>query len=337
MLRRRLSSARDSMNRTVDLLQGRAYVIADLHGAWEPYTRYRDHFLALREQGWADVLILLGDVIHGYGAPEDDHSVPILLDIMRLQRELGPETVILLLGNHEMSHIYCTPLIKGDMVFMPRFEHALGEHRRTVTSFLKSLPFMVRTAGGILLVHAGASRLGALPENAERILNWSHEAVFEKVDRMLEGKDVTELIVKFGLADGDYDRQAQENLAVTGPDDPRYYDLLRGAIARSLEPEWSLLWDFFFTQCEADYGRLLYERVVDRFLEVYSLPGTAQRVLVSGHMVVSGGYDIPVGRNLRLASWTHARPNTEGRYLLLDVAEQVQQAADLEPYLHPLP
>ncbi len=337
MLRRRLSSAKCSMNRAIDLPQGRAYVVTDLHGSWEPYTRYRDHFLALREQGRADVLILLGDVIHGYGAPEDDYSVPILLDIMRLQHEFGPETVILLLGNHEMSHIYHTPLTKGDMVFMPRFEHALGRHRRAVTPFLKSLPFMVRTAGGVLLVHAGASRLGALPENAKRMLTWSHEAVFEKVERVLEGEDMTELVVRFGLTNGDDDRQARENLAVTGPDDPRYYDLLRGAIARSLEPEWPLLWDFFFTQCEADYGRLLYERVVDRFLELYSLPGIPQRVLVSGHMVVSGSYDIPVDRNLRLASWTHARPNTEGRYLLLDVAKQVQQAADLEPYLYPLP
>lgn len=325
------------MNRAVDLPHGTAYVVADLHGSWEPYTRYRDNFLALHARGKADWLVFLGDVIHGYGAEEDDASVAILLDIMRLQAELGAQTVSLLLGNHEMSHIYFTPLTKGERAFMPRFERLLGNHREQVTPFLKSLPFLARTPGGVLLVHAGASEIGATVENAARILSWSHGALFDEVDQLLALGEVHDLLRAFGLAEEEYDRDARENLAVSGPDDPRYRDLLRGFIASSLEPEWPLLWDFFFTQCEAERGRARYKKIVRRFLKAYSSPGLRQRVLVSGHIVVAGGYAFPTEETLRLASWTHARPHQAGCYLLFDVTRPVMRAADLEPFLSPLP
>lgn len=325
------------MERAVDLQQGIAFVVSDLHGAWEPYARYRDRFLTLRSRGNADWLIFLGDVVHNYGPPEEDRSLDILLDIMRLREELGPQ-VIMLPGNHELSHIYSVPLSKGGMIFTPRFEHALGEHRPQVMAFLRSLPFMVRTSGGVLLTHAGAAPATAQPEAAQRLLNFSHEALLAKAEHLLAQAEVAELTAAYRSATGmDYDHMAWEYLAVGGPNDPRYLDLLRGVVVSNLQPEWSLLWDFFFTRCEEMIGERLYRRALERFLEVYSAQEKPQRVLVSGHIIVEGGYALVAEKQLRLASWAHARPPEAGCYLLFDVAQTVSIAADLVPYLHPIP
>lgn len=324
------------MDRVVDLDQGSAFVVTDLHGAWEPYARYRDHFLALREQGLADSLIFLGDVIHGYGAEEEDYSLAILWDIMQLQSELGPQTVIMLLGNHELPHIYGVSLSKGNIEFTPRFEHGLGEYRPYVLDFLMSLPFCVRTLGGVMLTHAGAIASIATPQVAQWLLTFSHQALLDEADKLLNREDVVSLIgstLHIGLAE--YDRMARHYLAVSGPDDPRYYDLLRGFIIGNLK-EWQNLWDFFFNQCEVGTSAVFYRKVLDRFLEVYSTPEMQERVLVTGHMSANNGYAVIANQQLRLASWAHAVPRESGRYLLFDVAEPVGAAADLLPYVYPL-
>ncbi len=324
------------MDRVVDLEYGNAFVVTDLHGAWDPYIRYRDQFFALREQGLADSLIFLGDIIHGYGAEEEDYSLPILWDVMQLQAELGPQTVIMLLGNHELPHIYGVSLSKGDIEFTPRFEHGLGEYRPYVMDFLMSLPFCVRTMGGVMLTHAGAIASVATPQVANWMLSFSHQKLLDEANKLLGREDVADLIgstLHINLAE--YDRLVRYNLAVTGPDDPRYYDLLRGFIIGNMK-EWQNLWDYFFNQCEAGTGAGFYRKVLDRFLEVYSSPEMQERVLVTGHMSARDGYMVVAEKQLRLASWAHAVPKESGCYLLFDVAEPVEKAADLVPFVYPI-
>jgi hypothetical protein len=324
------------MDRVVDLDQGSAFVVTDLHGTWEPYSRYRDHFLVLHDQGLADRLIILGDVIHGYGAEEDDHSLAVLWDIMQLQSELGSQTVIMLLGNHELPHIYGVSLSKGDIEFTPRFEQGLGEYRPYVIDFLMSLPFCVRTLGGVMLTHAGAIASVATPQVAEWLLTFSHQTLLDEADKLLNREDVVELLgstLHIDLAE--YDRMARHFLAVSGPGDPRYYDLLRGFIIGNLN-EWQNLWDFFFNQCEVGLSTGFYRKVLDRFLEVYSTPEMQEQVLVTGHMTARDGHAIIADQQLRLASWTHAVPKEAGCYLLFDVSEPVGSAADLLPHVHPI-
>lgn len=324
------------MQRIVEFDAGRLFVVADLHGEWGPYAAYRDAFLAHHARGEADAFVLLGDVIHGYREPEDDASVEILLDVMRLQAELGHDRVVMLLGNHEMAHLYYMPLAKGAQVFTPRFEHALGDDRAAIMRFLDGLPFMARTAGGVLLVHAGASARAADPEHAAALASWSHRALFAGVDALLDRRDVQSLLEQYAVISGAaYDEQAWELLAVAAPEDPRYLDLLRGFVANNLEPEWPLLWDFFFTQCEDEFGRR-YRDVVQAFLAAYVGEGAVPRVLVSGHMVVRGCHALPTPQHLRLASWSHARPHEAGCALLLDAAQPVTRAADLVEGLLPL-
>jgi len=123
-------------------------VVTDLHGDRDAFNRCLSHFSRLYRQDAVDHLILLGDLIHGYGASEMDNSVHMVIDMMALQNTFGPDQVIMLLGNHEMPHIYGISLSKGDQDFTPRFEHALGDQRLRVLSFFDSLPFYVRTAAG---------------------------------------------------------------------------------------------------------------------------------------------------------------------------------------------
>ncbi len=328
------------MSRAVDLDQGTAFVVTDLHGAWEPYARCRDRFLALHAQGQANWLIFLGDLIHGYGPPETDRSLDIILDILRLRNELGPEAVIVLLGNHEMPHIYGMTLSKGEMTFTPAFEHALGPHRERVIAFFKSLPFVARTSGGVILTHAGASASTAVPESARRLLDWSHDALLSAADELLAQQDVQDLIAHtFRWSPGQYEHMARFYMAADGPDDPRYTDLLRGILISQGFEEFSLLWDLLFTQCEQEIGGggAAYRQTLQRFLAAFSRPdGPPARVLVTGHITTRGGHAIVAMHQLRLSSWAHARPRESGVYLLFDVAQPIAQAADLEPFLRPV-
>ncbi|MBN1428236.1 MAG: metallophosphoesterase [Anaerolineae bacterium] len=324
------------MDRVVDLVQGNAFVVTDLHGAWQPYVNCRDHFIDLYQQGLADTLIFLGDILHGYGPPEEDYSLAILWDIMQLQADLGSNRVIMLLGNHELPHIYGITLSKGDIEFTPRFEHALGEYRSYVIEFLMGLPFCVRTIGGTMLTHAGAVASVATPEVAGWLLTFSHQKLLDEADRLLNREDVSDLIrASLNIEPSEYDSQAYRYLAVNGPDDPRYYDLLRGFIVGNLS-EWQKLWDFFFNQCEMGLSITFYRKVLERFLEVYSTPGMQQHVLVTGHMAVQDGYAIVAEKQLRLASWSHSTPKEAGCYLLFDVEQPIETASDLIPHIQPL-
>jgi hypothetical protein len=326
------------MSRAVDIFEGRAYVVTDLHGDWQAYARFRDHFLELFHQGEADVLIFAGDLIHGYGPEEDDYSLAMVWDLMQLQAELGPDRVIMLLGNHEFPHIYGVTLSKGDITFTPRFEHAMGSYRPAIIEFLKSLPFLARTQAGVMITHAGASPKTAVPAAAERLLNFSHDDMLAEVDQLLQRNEVLDLIEStLGWTLEKYDEQAWEYLAVPGPEDARYLDLLRGFIVSSLEPEWSLLWDFFFTQCEKAINPYGYDKVLERFLESYSSDEMPQQMVVTGHIQVKGGREIIAGRQLRLASWQHALPRDSSSYLLFDAAQPLTLTEQLLEFVYPMP
>jgi len=323
------------MKRYVDLHKGRAFVVTDIHGDWEPYTHYRDHFLHLREQGEADYLIFLGDVVHGYGPEDEDYSLAIVWDIMELQKDLGTDVVIMLLGNHELPHIYSILLSKGRTVFTPRFEASLGEYRTEVIQFFHSLPFYVRTKAGVMLTHAGASEMTARPEASKMLKEFSHQRLLDEAQQLLEQEDVTNLINRtLQVSPEEYEDEARKNLAVTGADDPRYYDLLRGVVASNLEPEWSMLWNFFFSRCEQDIDAGEYAEQVEGFLEAFSDGDNPQNVLVTGHISTRGGYNLIGKHQLRLSSWAHALPPEEGCYLLFDVANPVATAEELVPTVH---
>lgn len=331
--------------RVVDLDSGITMVVTDLHGTWDVYCSLRDRFLEGHRKGEIDRLVICGDLIHGEGTEEVDSSLEMLLDVMALQSEFGSDTVIMLLGNHELPHIYGLSLAKGAVQYTPRFEASLTRldqayhslfRRRNIIDFLASLPLFVRTRAGVMLTHAGASTSVGSVALFERLLKVNHFEIVASADRELHNYDVESLRRGYSHFTGiSYEEQARRFLAVSGPEDPRYNDLLRVLFLSGQNTDFDLLWNTLFSQNELD--NTSYTTTVKNFLNYVSKASPfEQRVLVAGHIGVKDGYGQVGPQQLRLASYTHAFPKNAGRYLLLDCARPVHTAADLIADLRPV-
>jgi len=317
-------------DRFVTLTHGTALVVTDLHGDLDAFARCVDLFHTLRERGEAQRLIFLGDLIHGYGPLDRDGSLTMILRVIKLQEELGPDTVMMLLGNHEMPHIYSITLAKGDMEFTSRFENLLGEHRDRVLSFFKSLPFAIRTASGVMLTHAGPA-LDAI-RHADTLRYFDHQALLDEADATLaQAPDLAPLYQQYGGIHGaPYDELARHFLAVDGPDDPRYPHLLRGFMISQQSPAFAALWDALFTQNEYGLTPTAYVTGCQEYLRAFSAGAPVpQTVVVSGHIVTQRGYALVNRYHLRVSSAAHARPREAGMALLLDCAGPVRSADEL--------
>ena len=320
--------------RIIDIDHGKAMIVTDLHGDGYAYERLRSIFLSLREQGKTDRLIICGDLLHHYGEERDDESLDMILDVMDLQNALGRDVVMMLMGNHEMPHIYGITLAKGEMEFTPRFEHAMNRSgmRDEIIDFLKSLPIYIRTKAGVLISHAGATPKITSEEDVEHILTFDHDALLHLADdRLCNGYDLENL-----KQNKMYQQQASYYLAVDHPDDPRYHHLLRGQLLSQTEEEFSFLWEVLFATNEQGWNINGYNVVVHAFLKAMSQTSPyPQNVLLAGHIGVKGGHSIIGNWQLRLASFAHAYPEDAGEYLLLDCEKTIARVADLLPHLRP--
>lgn len=320
--------------RGVDFDSGVAMIVTDLHGEGEVYDQLKSTFLELRRDGKADRLILCGDLLHGYRESYNDDSLRMILDVMRMQKDFGSDTVTMLMGNHEMPHVYNITLAKGSHEFTARFEEALSHSgkRDEVLTFLKSLPIYVRTKAGVLISHAGATPAVTNAENAERILTFDHDALLMLAeDKLQNGYDLDNL-----KQDRQYILQAKNYLAVDNVDDPRFHHLLRGQIISQTSEDFSFLWDVLFATNEQGWNIGGYNVIAQAFLKAISEHSPyQQKVIVAGHIGVQGGHQLVGDWHLRLASYAHASPHKDGKYLLLDCAKPIEKAADLIACLRP--
>lgn len=318
-------------NRFLDLTDGVAMIITDLHGDRDAFNRCLSHFSKLYRQGAVDHLIFLGDLIHGYGASDADNSVQMIIDVMAMQSTFGSDHVIMLLGNHEMPHIYGISLAKGELDFTPRFEHALGEQRIPVINFFDSLPFYVRTAARVMLAHAGPSP--DVLKHVDILHYFDHQAILQEADAALsQSSDLTDLYSQYASIHGlPYQDIAYQYLAVDGPQDPRYPHLLRAFLIGNQSRQFQVLWDALFTQNEQGLPDLVYLKTCEEFLAAFSVDAPAdQQVIVSGHIATPrGGHKLVNIHQLRLSSAAHAHPRQAGQYLLLDCSKPVQSAHEL--------
>ncbi|HRV93591.1 MAG TPA: metallophosphoesterase family protein [Anaerolineae bacterium] len=313
------------------LEEGTAMVVTDLHGDWDAYERYRDRFASLHDSGQADYLIFTGDLIHAEN-PKKDKSLEIISDILALRLTYG-EAIIVLCGNHELPHIYSITLAKGDRHFTPDFEKALSqsEWREEITSLFHALPFYIRTRAGVSLTHAGAPAIVAEPDRAIALFNWRHRRLLDWAMQIMSQEDIPTLRQGYSRLNQDlpYDMLAKYFLAVSGPDDPRYDDLLRGFIATSHPDFEALLWPALFTRCEQEYGLADHRIFVDALLQALSTEFSAQNFLVTGHITIKGGHETVTKQHLRLASAHHATPRRAGQYLLFDTSSPVDSITTL--------
>lgn len=312
---------------------GVAMVVTDLHGDWEAYRRYRDRFVALQAAGQADWLIFTGDLIHAE-EPDYDRSLEIVFDVMALQAHYG-EAVIYLCGNHEMPHLYSISLAKGQKIYTPSFEQALAEsgRRAEVIALFDSLPFYIRTRAGVSLTHAGAASVMADELNGPKLFNWSHQDLLSWADTVLQPDQIEALRQGYSKMNRGlpYETLCRYYLAVSGPGDPRYNDLLRGFVVSSHPSFEGLLWPALFTRCEKEYGPHDYTIFLQAMLQALSANFFPQQVVVAGHMSMKGGAQLLASRqHLRLASSEHATPREAGQYLLFDAARPVRHGEDLQ-------
>ncbi len=322
-----------NLARIRDINEGTIMVVTDLHGDWDAYQRYRDRFLQLYHQGRAHYLVIAGDLIHYTGPEPRDPSLDMVLDVMRLQAELG-EHVLYLLGNHEVPHIYSITLQKGKRLYTPPFEAALGSYRRQVLALFDRLPFYVRTPSGVSIAHTGAAPVFSDKDNAARIFTFSHRRTLRETAESIPADLRPSLRRALSRSSKrSYDSMVREYFAVTGPDDPRYDNFLIGAIASTSHPDFQLLWDAFFTRNELQYGPEAYNLMLQSTLEAFSHQYSPQRVLVSGHIDCKGGYKLVMDQQLRMASAKHALPRETGVYLLFDAEKPVKKAVELLPKL----
>ncbi len=323
-------------SRVITLDAGIAMVVTDLHGDWDAYCHYRDLFLTMEAGGQVDYLIFTGDLIHSED-PSTDRSLDIVLDVLALRAALG-DRLIYLLGNHELPHIYGITLRRGNRLYTPSFEAAMEEHRTAIWSLFESLPFYVRTRAGVSICHAGAAAEMSVPGAAEKIFGYSHRRVLDEVRAQLPADQRASLRAGFAKLNGDsYDDLARRYLAVSGPDDPRYDDLLIGSVISSVHADFQLLWAAMLTRNEHQYGEQDYAIFLDALLRELSSLQTSdfaytfyqQELLVTGHIACRNGYTVVADRQLRLASGSHAHPRQSARYLLFDVEKPVRQIEKL--------
>jgi hypothetical protein len=319
----------DIISRIRDIDAGRVMVVTDLHGDWSLYQQYRNHFLHLRDLNQAHTLVVAGDFIHSEEPAEFDRSLDIVLDLIELKASLGT-ALIVLLGNHELPHIYHIPLSKGAYIYTPRFEAALGEHRQVVIDFFKALPIWVRTKAGVSICHAGAFggeyHLAAM----DQLFNLSHDALLSNAEDQLS-EELRVILREQISADMDmpYADVVKHYLAVDSHDDPRYDDYLLGAIA-SQHPEFDLLWSALFSVNEYEYGQKGYTQHVKTLLSALSQGYYRQNILVTGHIGCRDGYRVLANnRQLRIASGVHAHPQSAAKTLLFDAGTALPNARAL--------
>lgn len=319
------------LSRVVNVDHGFVMVVTDLHGDWPLYQRYRDVFLRMRARGLLDALVFTGDLIHSEGPSETDQSLEIVLDLIALREELGPDLVVLL-GNHEMPHLYAVVLSKGDHVYTPRFEATIAPHRETVLAFIDALPFYVRTQAGVSISHAGAFPEAHDPQAMAQLFGFSHRLLWEKAAAYVPVEHRAQFRAQLAaLSEDNYNVLVQELFAVNDPDDPRYDDYLISQFVLR-EPAFELLWSALFVRNESEYGKAAYANHVSALLRSLSEGYMRQSVLVAGHIGCRGGYRILArGQQLRLASGAHAHPYTSARYLIFDAEKPLANAEGLLP------
>lgn len=319
------------MNRVVSLDAGIVMAVTDLHGDWPLYQRYRDIFLALRERGLADTLVIAGDYVHSEGPPETDRSLDITLDLMALRETLGPRLIVLL-GNHELAHLYAVVLSKGDHTYTPRFEAALGKHRDAVLAFFGSLPFFIRTRAGVAICHAGAFPQATDRAALAQLCAFSHRDVWARGAARAPLHRRAALRRRVGaLSEAPYDALVRDYFAITDPADPHYDDYLISQLVMA-DPAFELLWSAFFENDALQEGGTAYAGYVAALLRHLSEGYAPQSLLVTGHIGCRGGYRVLAGgRQLRLASGIHAHPYDSARYLLFDAGKPVGDVKALLP------
>lgn len=286
-----------------DFHDGVLLVAADLQGNWEDYQMVRERFATLRARGSVDKLVLAGDVIHRYDGGRDA-SKEILDDLI----DTPDPAVTVLMGNHELMHVYHLDMERNEFRFVEALEERIESDRARYINFLMGLPYAVRTAGGVTINHTGAN-----PPMAGIVGNSRYAHLVEgqdclRVAQRIHHAEVLREVTRLTRTA----RELRQGHSLT----PDFFDDFTPQIGEQfLRTDVGMyLNDIFFNRNEGEYGNA-YPEMLSRFLSTMGaeLP---QRLLVSGHNEVPRGYEVVADKQLRISSSYGADP---GKKVLLRV------------------
>ena len=262
------------MGKVIDVDKGRLLVASDIHGNWEDYMRIRVMFRQLKRRGKADILVLDGDLVHGYEGYKKDRSVQILDDLI----DNPDPSILTMLGNHELMQIYHI-----GQVFVRPLEEQIKHNRERYIGFMKQMPYAIRTSGGVLINHTGAN------PPMSGFARPKYQGLVQRVDgfRLMDGLNHDMVLEQLKKGTG------FKTEGLYSPQIGRLF--VQSDIGR-------YLWDVFFNMNEFEYGEKQYDRMLGGFLATMSNGNRPQLFVVTGHIGVPEGYKVVGGRQLRICS-----------------------------------
>jgi hypothetical protein len=223
----------------------------------------------------------------------------MIKELISLKANHIDSDIICLLGNHEFVHIYHIPLSRGHLEFTSWFEYRIKNCREELIQFFMSMPLMLRTKGGVLINHTGASnRYGAGEKfNLDYLKNFNHQDEFTKH---------IENIKK-------YDPQIGSDFMNTETGD--------------------YLWDILMNGNEKQFGDQ-YHKYVDELLNLVSSDRKDQALnsLVCGHIAAEYGVELVGEKHVRVCTSAGALGDLEKKFLLIDASKKYENAAELIEY-----
>lgn len=297
-----------------DISSGRIMVVSDVHGVWKDYVAIQQAFRDHRERGEADQLVFLGDLVH-YREPEGvDCSVEILDDLIEKRVNQPGSPYHAIMGNHEMMHVYHIEMIRSNIKYTQHFEDRIASQRKAYIEFLMAMPLVIRTAGGVMLNHTGASRL-----IGEGILN-KYDLSFESFLQFPHRDLLDDALHRANLEDrhpySKYDPQLSWHLG---------YD-----------ERFNALWEFLMNKNERAYGPDWYT-YLSPYLEFFSQDrADTLTVMINGHINVPQGMQVVAPEQLRLSTSVGAIGDHNKRYVILDAERRYADAEELANFSYPL-
>jgi len=286
-----------------DIFTGNLMIVSDLHGNGFDFRQILKVYEQLKVKDKVDYLVFLGDLIHAYPGKQKDESLEIVLQLIEMGANQPESKIICLLGNHEFVHIYHIALQKGALEFTTWFENRIRKNRESLIRFFENMPLMIRTKGGVLINHTGASDRCSL--EVEFNLQW-----LQKYPASLQFQSHLENIKQFNPQIG--------------------VDFMN-------TKEGDYFWDILMNGNERQYGES-YLKMVDDLLCLMSQDRKASplKTLVCGHIGVNYGAEMVGDHQLRICTSAGCLRDLEKKYLLIAAEKAYQNSSELMEYCRDL-
>jgi UDP-2,3-diacylglucosamine pyrophosphatase LpxH len=279
-----------------DISSGKLMIVSDLHGHGFDFRQVLIVYEQQKSRGRADCLVFLGDLVHAYPGKMKDESKEMVEQLIEMGANQPDSDIICLLGNHEFVHIYHIPLQKGPLEFTSWFENRIRKKREEIIRFFMDMPLMIRTSGGVLINHTGASH--RYNSDEEYDLNW-----FKTYQHLPKFTEHIDRIAKYDPYIGSDFMQTKEG---------------------------DFLWDILMNGNEKQYKEE-YNDMVDQMLERMSedRKDNPMKTLIAGHIAAEYGAEIVGEKHLRICTSAGCLRDLEKKFMLISAHKEYANAEAL--------